>query len=312
MKTGLDSAYPPTPAQIAAAKAGGYSAWLGYFAGPNILNGWADQDFINVYNGGLMTAAYCSGWADPLQMKARADHLTQTIPGFVGMLDDESGIRSLLHGASGLDETDLTYQDAQARRLLSSNRLLARSMMHGGGARPVLEKVNGVWTVSGWVQPWLNSSGFGQYGNEPVFAGVHASRYVFAAYLGIDPGLSWPNYYPRPSDGHPCAWQFQGTTSMFGRGVDLTHFDDNFWAFGPSPHNVTEDEMLYVGDFHKLPSPIVLAVYADGQNSMPDPSAAVPLVGVGALAKGASIQVDGYVFSTSPVQSTIPAGLDYC
>lgn len=216
MKTGLDSAYPPSPAQIAAAQAAGYSAWLGYFAGPDILNGWADSDFQNVLDGGLATAAYCSGWADPAQMKARADAL-----GIVGMLDDESGIRSVT----------------------SANRQTARAMMHGGAARPVMESVNGVWRVSSWVQPWLDTSGFGQYGNLQVFAGIHATRYVFAAYLGYDPGASWPSYYPRPTDGNPCGWQFQGTTSMFGRGVDLTHFDDGFFAFGGGGGSIVEDEM---------------------------------------------------------------------
>src|SRR5258708_5158651 len=161
------------------------------------------------------TSAYCSGWADPLAMKARAAAL-----GIRGLLDDESGIRSL-----GGDPINLP---------LSPNRLTARYMMHGGYARSVLQVKSGstIWTVSAWVQPWLDASGFGQYGNMPVFAGVHASCYVFAAFPGADPGASWPNYYSRPSDSNPCAWQFQGTTSMFGKSVDLTHYDDNFFGQG--------------------------------------------------------------------------------
>jgi len=217
LRAGLDSAYPPTPAQIAQAKAAGYSAWLGYFAGPNILNGWADSDFQNVRAGGMETGAYCSGWADPVAMKARATAL-----GITGILDDESGIRSLsehavAHGGYALP--------------ISQNRLEARYMMHGGYARPVLEIKPGstIWTVSAWVQPWLDASGFGQYGNMPVFAGVHASRYVFAAYPGVDPGATWPSYYPRPTSGS-CGWQFQGTTQLFGKSVDLSHFDDNFFG----------------------------------------------------------------------------------
>jgi len=82
-----DSVMPPSAAQIAAAKAAGYGAWLGGFAGPNILYGWADADFRRVIAGGLLTGAYCSRLADPLAMKARAAGL-----GIVLIQDDESGI----------------------------------------------------------------------------------------------------------------------------------------------------------------------------------------------------------------------------
>jgi hypothetical protein len=275
MRTGLDSAYPPTPAQIAAAKAAGYTSWSGYFAGTNILNGWADSDFQNVLNGGMETSAYCSGWADPAAMKARAAAL-----GIVGILDDESGIRSL-----GMEP--------------SSNRVRARYMMHGGYARPTLEFVNGLWRVSAWVQPWLDASGFGQYGNQPVFAGVHASRYVIAAYPGSDPGASWPSYQPRPADGNPCGWQFQGTTTVVGHSADLTHYDDSFWAFGPAPGNLTEDDMLYTDPFHPLPATLktfaAMTVYSD-----PSPNALV----VGTIASGASYAVKGFLYSSSGVQSS--------
>jgi hypothetical protein len=301
LKKGLDSAYPPSKAQIAAARAAGYDAWLGYFAGPNILNGWSDQDFIAVYQGGLETGAYCSGWADPLQMKARADHLTATIPGFVGMLDDESGIRSVVK-----------FNLAATRRY--SNRTLARSIMHNvnGATRPVLERqLDGTYKVSAWVQPWLNASGFGQYGNQPVFAGVHASRYVFAAYPGMDPGASWPSYYPRPGDGHPCGWQFEGTHDFAGIGVDSTHFDDNFWVFGPSPHDVTEDDMLYIGPYKPLTTTFKTfapaVVYSDPSSSA---------LQVGGLGVGASVAVVGYLFSNSGVLSSdrgagAGPGIDY-
>lgn len=213
MKAGLDSAYPPSTAQIAAAKAAGISVWSGYFAGPGILNGWSEQNFHDVMNGGLDTSAYCSGWADPAAMKAQA--VSWGVSRII--LDDESGIRSL--------EFDPT-----TRTPFSRNRFMARKMLHGGEARPVLELINGVLTVSSWVQPWLNASGAGQYGNQPVFVGVSAACYVFAAYPGGDPELSWPPYQPAPADGHPCAWQFEGTHTFSGIGVDSTNYDDSFFG----------------------------------------------------------------------------------
>lgn len=213
MKIGLDSAYPPSVPQIAAAKAAGYGSWSGYFSGPGILNGWTEQNFDDVQAGGLETSAYCSGWADPVAMKTQA--VSWGVPRII--LDDESGIRSL-------------EMDPTKRFPFSQNRYMARKMLHGGEARPVLEMINGVWTVSAWVQPWLTAAGSGQYGNEPVFAGVSASCYVFAAYLGGDPGASWPSYYARPAGGHPCGWQFQGTHVFSGIGVDSTNYDDSFFG----------------------------------------------------------------------------------
>lgn len=285
MRTGFDSAYPPTVSQIQAAKAAGISAWSGYFPGPGILNGWSEQNFHDVMNGGLGTSAYCSGWADPVAMETQ--RVSWGVPRII--LDDESGIRSVA------THTQFEFSAGE-------NRRLARSMMHtvGGLIRPVLEQKNGVWTVSSWVQPWLNASGAGQYGNEPVFAGVVASCYVFAAYPGGDPGLSWPTYYPRPSGG-PCGWQFQGTHSFSGIGVDSTHYDDDFWAFGPKPG---EEEMLTVGPFHPLKA--TLKSYVTGSYYAEPFSSMV----AGTFNNGATITTDGYRFSSTPVQSTTPPGPD--
>jgi len=276
MLTGLDSAYPPSLAQATQAKAAGYNAWLGYFAGPNILNGWSKADFDNVKAAGLSTAAYCSGWADPAAMAAQA-----AAWGVIIILDDESGIRSL-------------------SQTVSDNRAIAHAMYPNGSARPVLE--TDLKTLSSWVQPWLNTSGAGLYGNLPVFAGAHASRYVFAAYPGGDPGASWPSYYPRPSDGNPCGWQFQGTHSLFGVGVDATHFDNNFFpVFGGGGATITgdDDDMLYVGPFH--PYGGILKTFVAGSDYR-DPSSSA--MAAGSLGVGQAFQTDGYVYSSSPIQST--------
>lgn len=288
MKRGFDSAYPPTPAQIAAAKAAGIDAWLGYFAGPNILNGWSEADFQAVMNGGLATGAYCSGWSDPAAMKAQA--AAWGVP--VVMLDDESAIRSVARSTFDLTVTG------------SSNRRIARTMFPHGEARPVLQWGRGGWTVSAWVQPWLDASGGGLYGNLPVFAGAHASRYVFAAYPGTDPGASWPSYYPRPADGSPCGWQWEGTHAFAGISVDSTYFDDGFWALGPHPGSLGDDDMLYVGPFHALSAS--LKVFASAGTIYSDPAtSAMP---VGTVGVGASVSVDGYLFSSSGVQSSDRGG----
>src|SRR5438552_1200786 len=88
MITGVDSAYAPSAVQIAAAKAAGHRAWAGYFAGPNILNGWSREDFDRVRAGGLATWAYVSGWSDPAAIQAQSDAWGVPI-----CLDVEGGIR---------------------------------------------------------------------------------------------------------------------------------------------------------------------------------------------------------------------------
>lgn len=88
MISGRDSAYPPSDAVLAAAAQAGVGAWFGYFAGPNILNGWAKTDFDRVKAHGMVTLAYCSGWSDPAAMRAQS--LAWGVP---ICLDDESGLR---------------------------------------------------------------------------------------------------------------------------------------------------------------------------------------------------------------------------
>lgn len=292
MRTGLDSAYPPSPAQVATALAAGYTSWSGYFSGPGILNGWSEQNFHDVMNGGMATSAYCSGWADAAAMKAQA--ASWGVPRII--LDDESGIRSLINPQDpGMDEASVM------KTYVSANRRIAHAMYPKGEARPVLSVVDGKLQVSSWVQPWLDAAVAGQYGNAPVFTGVHAACYVFAAYLGYDPGLSWPSYEIRPTDG-PCGWQFQGTTSMFGKSVDLTHYDDGFWAAGPAPHS-GGDDMLYVGPFHTLTAS--LKVFAAGAAYSDPSTSALSEINVAA---GATESVVGYCFSNSDFPSSDRGG----
>ena len=90
MFRGLDSAIPPRDISITAAKGYGIRLWAGYFKFGNdgIYNGWTLQDFQRVQNAGLLTLAYCSGWADPNQ--CRSQSLTWDVP---ICLDVEGGIR---------------------------------------------------------------------------------------------------------------------------------------------------------------------------------------------------------------------------
>src|SRR5690348_721758 len=91
MISGVDSAYPPNDAALSAAYAAGVRLWAGYFAGPNILNGWAKADFDRVKAHGMQTIAFCSGWASATAM------LAQSVSWGVPIcLDVESGIRSFV------------------------------------------------------------------------------------------------------------------------------------------------------------------------------------------------------------------------
>ncbi len=88
MIVGVDSSTPPSTASIIAAKNAEVKLWAGYFAGPNILRGWAQDDFTRIQENGLATLAYCSGWSNPATMKAQSANWGVPI-----CLDVENGIR---------------------------------------------------------------------------------------------------------------------------------------------------------------------------------------------------------------------------
>lgn len=196
MIAGVDSAYPPSSAALTAAKNAGVRLWAGYFAGPNILNGWTQADFDRVKAAGLATLAFCSGWSDPAAIKAQSSNWQVAT-----CLDVEGGIRGM----------------------------------------------------GSWVQPWLDISGAGLYGNPPIHAGMRAAFHICAAYPGANPMATWPSYIGHPAT--PCGWQWEGTHSAFGVSVDSAWYDDEFAAaFGPVPGEL---EMLDPND------PIVKQIYAD-------------------------------------------------
>jgi len=101
------------------------------------------------------------------------------------------------------------------------------------GVRGCLDDEAGIRIGSGWQQAWLNASGFGVYGNEPVH-GVRAAFHVAALYPGLDPGATWPPGWARPPG--PLGWQWQGThTDPSGVVVDSAWYDDWFGRGGGQP-----------------------------------------------------------------------------
>jgi hypothetical protein len=94
------------------------------------------------------------------------------------------------------------------------------------GIKLCLDVESGIRSDGPWVQPWLNQSGAGLYGNAPVFSGRRAAFYVLAAYKNADPGKTWDPRGNKPSG--PCGWQWQNTHTEFGCSVDRGWFDDWF------------------------------------------------------------------------------------
>ena len=107
-----------------------------------------------------------------------------------------------------------------------------------------------------WVQDWLSASGAGLYGNAPVFTGRRAAFYVLAWYPKRDPARTWivDPRYPRPNG--PCGWQWRGTHTEFGRGVDRGWYDDWFSPQGapaaapPFPYPAADYLALRSADPH--------------------------------------------------------------
>lgn len=91
---------------------------------------------------------------------------------------------------------------------------------------PCLDNEGGIRPDGAWAQPWLDAAGAGVYGNAPVHR-LRAAFHVLAAYptTGDPSGASW-NYGTRPAG--PCGWQWAGTHTAYGVGVDSTWFDDWF------------------------------------------------------------------------------------
>jgi hypothetical protein len=105
-----------------------------------------------------------------------------------------------------------------------------------------LDVEGGIRSDGPWVQGWLDASGAGLYGNYGVHINRRAAFYVLAAYPGIgDPAGTWWNQTPRPPG--PCGWQWVGTHSEFGVGVDRGDYDDWFYQI---PDTIGDDMPVLV------------------------------------------------------------------
>lgn len=107
--------------------------------------------------------------------------------------------------------------------------------------RLCLDVENGIRPNGAWVQGWLDASGAGLYGNLPVHT-HKATFHILAAYPGFDPQATWdPRLLAPPG---PSGWQWQGTHTEFGVGVDRGWFDDWFAStYGSQPGDLTGEDM---------------------------------------------------------------------
>jgi hypothetical protein len=109
--------------------------------------------------------------------------------------------------------------------------------------RLCLDIESGIRPDGPWKQPWLDASGAGVYGNYGCHAGVRAAFHVLAAYPGsADVRATWWSATPRPAT--PCGWQWAGTHTEFGIGVDRGDYDDFFGGLhGGGGGTITGDDM---------------------------------------------------------------------
>lgn len=183
--TGVDSWWEPDSAQIAAAKAAGYGAWLGYisngsYAHPDgIYHGWADATFQAIQAAGLLTAAYCSSRDDAAWVKAKAASL-----GIRAILDCEPSVMS--------NWADAAAQDAWLN--------VSGTAVYGSGPR------------YGATNVMNQHLGHGHPG------------LVLADYSLGDEGTTWPVRDSRPS-GSLTGWQYAGGVDFAGGQVDIGHYD---------------------------------------------------------------------------------------
>jgi hypothetical protein len=86
-----------------------------------------------------------------------------------------------------------------------------------------------------WVQPFLDISGAGLYGNAQYHVARSAPFHILAAYPCpppqlCDPGATWSPNVARPPT--PTGWQWAGTHTEFGLSVDRGWYDDWFLTGG--------------------------------------------------------------------------------
>jgi hypothetical protein len=106
------------------------------------------------------------------------------------------------------------------------NAAACKALAAAWNVRLCLDVEGGIRGNGAWVQGWLDASGAGLYGNLPVHPGRNAAFNILASYPGFDPQATWDPRQLAPTV--PTGWQWQGTHSEFGVGVDRGWFDDWF------------------------------------------------------------------------------------
>jgi hypothetical protein len=144
------------------------------------------------------------------------------------------------------------------------------------GVRLCLDVENGIRGDGPWVQSFLDASGAGLYGNWGCHVNRRAAFHILAAYPGSsDPAGTWWAQTARPAG--PCGWQWVGTHTEFGVGVDRGDYDDWFGGlYGGGQGGLGGFEMLDVNDpvvkqliaavtMPLPPRPARLVAYTDAQ-----------------------------------------------
>lgn len=174
------------------------------------------------------------------------------------------------HSAYGLYNC-WTQSGFEAARLCGSTPIAYCSGWDSPGAlkalaaawnvRLCLDVESGIRPDGPWVQPWVAAAGSGLYGNAPVHVGRTAAFHVLAAYptSGDPTGATW-NATPKPAEA--CGWQWVGTHTEFGLGVDRGDYDDWFAGkYGPQPGVLT-------GGFGTMTDADILAQFASVGNGI--------------------------------------------
>jgi hypothetical protein len=132
----------------------------------------------------------------------------------------------------------------------SDNPVALSNLAASLGVRLCLDVENGIRGDGLWVQGWLDQAPTaGLYGNAGVHNGRRAAFHILAAYptAGDPGGESWPQWLIRPTG--PCGWQWAGTHTEFGIGVDSSWLDDWFAGlFSASGNTLTVQSQIHQED----------------------------------------------------------------
>src|SRR5439155_8028783 len=176
--------------------------------------------------GGVMIAGLDSSFAVPTNAQ-----LAQAKAAGVGLWAGYLPEAGVAHGWSQSDFDRVKAAGLATLAFCSgqADPLTAKRNGEAWGVRICLDVERTIRADGPWVQPWLDASGAGLYGNLPVHGGRTAAFHLLADYPASgDPKMTWLGVRP-PA---PCGWQWEGTHDEFGASVDRGWYDD--WFLGGS------------------------------------------------------------------------------